>query len=426
MNRLGKLQKADVMWAAAIGLLVLLQFWWLPGKQPSASDSFSNAIEGKLGLYRILSRLLPNVRRESDNLLPATARTIVLIGPDRYPNDREKPQLARFVRSGGTLVFAPNWSNPDFDFPAVWLQTESRISDGDDETGPIDADAGRSQDQRRDSQSGKDDPTPPVELPGFWQPEKFLVTSPLLEGSVLWRTNAALRISDRVSAETLVQGTGESVEVAGWPVGNGYVLACSSADAFSNRSMLDELSAELAVRLIDYADQQSTLQMEFGEGFEIVINESLNASEAYRYTGILFSPALRSGTLQLMLVALLCAWFGFHRFGPARRIESPHRKNLTASAEAVGNLQYVSPDGGRVVGRYMEYIDSYLRRTYGHTVRLDAHDIIAMRTGLPLDEVRTALNHARRMVGADRVSSAQAARTIRWLARLHRNLQRTD
>ena len=104
VKRKRKRWPSDGWWAAAVALLILLQFWWLPGAPESAGDSYSNTSDGKLGLYRVLSQLWPDVRRESDTWIPDDSRTILLIGPDRYPNPRELEKLRQFVRQGGALV----------------------------------------------------------------------------------------------------------------------------------------------------------------------------------------------------------------------------------------------------------------------------------------------------------------------------------
>ena len=82
-------------------------------------------------------------------------------------------------------------------------------------------------------------------------------------------------------------------------------------------------------------------------------------------TGVLFSPSLRIGTLQLVLVAVLGIWLAFYRFGPAEDVSTLQRRSLTESAQAVGNLQYRLNDGGAVIRSYLEYIRSQLRRRYG-------------------------------------------------------------
>ncbi|MEZ6063727.1 MAG: DUF4350 domain-containing protein [Planctomycetaceae bacterium] len=118
MKKPRRLQKSDTCWLLAAAALVLLQFWWLPGDPGTPDDSYSNAIEGKRGLFETLHDLstagvLPPVRRESNRLIPDGNATLLVLSPDRYPNTHEQSELATWVYNGGTLLFAPNWSNPD-------------------------------------------------------------------------------------------------------------------------------------------------------------------------------------------------------------------------------------------------------------------------------------------------------------------------
>ena len=69
MKKKRRLQ-ADAIWAAGAALLILLQFWWLPGSPGSTVDSFSTGIDGKLGLFRALDRLFPRVEREKERPIP--------------------------------------------------------------------------------------------------------------------------------------------------------------------------------------------------------------------------------------------------------------------------------------------------------------------------------------------------------------------
>jgi hypothetical protein len=69
-----RLLQSDTFWGLAAALLVLLQFWWLPGEDGSAADSYSTTVDGKLGLYRTLSQLFPDVTRESVKVAPLSRR----------------------------------------------------------------------------------------------------------------------------------------------------------------------------------------------------------------------------------------------------------------------------------------------------------------------------------------------------------------
>jgi hypothetical protein len=121
-----RLLQSDTFWGLTAAILVVLQFWWLPGEDGSASDSYSTTVDGKLGLYRTLSGLFPIVERDALRVVPLEPACLVLTAPDRYPNDREQIELYQFVVDGGTLIFAPNWEHPDCEIPSLNIRTQDR------------------------------------------------------------------------------------------------------------------------------------------------------------------------------------------------------------------------------------------------------------------------------------------------------------
>ena len=53
MKKKRSLRRSDRFWAGLALLLVLLQFWWLPGEDGSAADSWSVTVDGKLaGVFK--------------------------------------------------------------------------------------------------------------------------------------------------------------------------------------------------------------------------------------------------------------------------------------------------------------------------------------------------------------------------------------
>ena len=119
-----RLQRADLFWFLAAGLIILLQFWWIPGTKSSPDDSYSKTITGQLGFYRILRQIYSNVDRESENLVPDSPCVAVLIAPNRLPTSDEEMQLFRFVSDGGTLIYAAPWSQNDGDLVKlkIWFE----------------------------------------------------------------------------------------------------------------------------------------------------------------------------------------------------------------------------------------------------------------------------------------------------------------
>ena len=134
------------------------------------------------------------------------------------------------------------------------------------------------------------------------------------------------------------------------------------------------------------------------------------------------SPLLRSGTLQLILVAVLLAWAGFHRFGPPLRTRREWRRSLAESATAVGNLQFMAGDGSTSVRQYFEWFTGEIHRRYGHSRVLEDSPQLARQTGLDQQQIVRALADAKLRSGQDFVTPADAAATIRRLARIHHRL----
>lgn len=483
MKKKRRLLQSDTFWGLAAALLVLLQFWWLPGEDGSAADSYSTTVDGKLGLYRTLSQLFPHVEREALRVVPEDSATLILVAPDRYPNAEEQQALYEFVYAGGNLLFAPNWMSPTFEegeltdpditipplgihlkyrprffgrttgapaVPTVPAATPPAAGSGENSTPAAESDAGSLDPQNGASSTSNtaNDPAalapdatdslpvtpnggPPVvsPVPGTTAApdeseaigHEIDATSNLVSGPVNFTSTATLELPAHFSTETLLTSSTGQAEAATWTIGYGRVLVCSSADLFSNRSLLYKDSRRLAVRLVEYCATNPTDEYA-EEHTSIVVSEYFNASDSFQSTGILFSPALRIGTLQLLLVAVLGIWMAFHRFGPATDVSNAQRRTLTESAQAVGNLQYRLRDGGVVVRGYLEYMNSHLRRRYGSQLRLDQSAILAARAGMDPEEVQRNLMEAQQMAGSSQLTSARAASSIRWLARLQQRL----
>ncbi|MDG1895341.1 MAG: hypothetical protein P8J37_10565 [Fuerstiella sp.] len=473
MKKKRRLQRSDAFWLTAVALLVLLQFWWVPGDPGSPDDTYSNSIEGKRGFFQTLedlsaANLFPPVQRESRQLIPKEPCTLVILSPDRYPNEHEQTELADFVVNGGTLLFAPNWADPDCSIPRLSIQTElwnlnaplsvaspatpakrpAPVDEADVEstllpaelsaeapdaavvetplTAPATTDTDDKSPNRMLEDAFKKNPaSPPQSRPQISEMSdtndlrdvhKFRASSHLIDGSVAWQTRAKM-VTGNIDPIVLVEASDQTVQAGAWSYGNGLVVVSASADVFSNRSMLDETQAELAIRLVEYAHEHHGDRP--GSAMTpVIVGEFLNASDAYRGTAVLISPSLRSGTLQLITVAILAGWFGFHRFGPPQRTNTSQRRSLTESAMAVGNLHFRTSSGGEAVHCYIEYMKTQLRRKFGRSVRLDDTDVLALRAGLEPAEVQQRIVNASRLDGASTVTASQAAAAIRDLSEL--------
>lgn len=513
MKKKRRLQRSDATWLGAVGLLVLLQFWWLPGDPGTPDDTYSNTIEGKRGFFQTLEGLsaagmLPEVTRESKKLIPDKTCTLVLLSPDRYPDDHEKEDLARFVMNGGSVVFAPNWEDPKFELMSLGIKLQPEYFYKEDTVfmGPNGtpvpvpptlgqkAEAEPSTEDEKDSAAGEtpENLTPEaeetLETPSAVAPKSadksaapsntqqvvmvpqtppplaedpaaedlidqavnppdlppqnpklsdrnkskltpisdFETESELVSGPVPWRTRASMHTLGR-STKVLVRSTSGTVQAASWNYGNGFVVLSASSDVFSNRAMLHPTQAELAVRLIEHAHSHHSRNYGSGPTTPIVVSEFLNASDSYTGTGVLMSPALRSGTLQLITIALLAGWFGFHRFGPATRNTTTQRRSLTESATAVGNLHFRTDSGSEVVRSYLEYMKTQLQKLFGQSIHLQDTARLAARSGLDSEVVDARIRHAIDLAGQRFTPPPEAAAAVRDLSeilnRLHGSRQ---
>ncbi len=474
MKKKRRLSRSDVTWITVAVLLVLLQFWWIPGDNGSATDSYSNAVDGKLGVYRVLSALFPDVRRETGRLIPQQPSVLLLAGADRSPTEAEQLELSRFVSDGGCLIFAPGYDSPETSLAPLHISTSERpdaalnssvtsaiatspvvgpgpaagagssengdVPSGGSGEGPVEeagavtasetppnadgqVDSGTAESTTSGGSGSGAQNGPAVTTAGNLRRAMLLTAgSSLIEGSVRFYSRAIVNTQGE-DWETLVTDESGSVQVAVRRHGRGWIVVSASPDVFSNRSLVQPLNCRLVVRLVERGMRtDSAAAGGLVGGMPVVISEYLNASDSYRSVGALLSPALRLATLQILLVAVLGVWLSFYRFGPARNRMTDQRRALSESAEAVGNLQYQLNDGGTVVRGYLEYVSNQLRRRHGSLVRLDDTEGLVARTGMSADEIRRELADIRTLASAERVAPVSAARAVRWLCRLQQRL----
>ena len=443
MKKKRRLQRSDRIWAGAALLLVLLQFWWLPGEDGSAADSYSATVDGKLALYRLAARLFPRVEREAQRMLPEENCVMLVLGPDVYPTQQQQSELSAWVRGGGCLVFAPNLRQPQVQLPELGIsigQLSAETGGGGVAEligggGVAEPSSETARSQKQAQQRSTPSVAPPGAVPAAEQVSEqaeirtvqVSVNNELSGGPVTFSTRSILSAPSGMQSQPLVRSVTAGDQVLEVRCGYGRVLVCATADLFSNRTLLDKAGQRLAVRLLERArrplpaDGENYWQPTFNGG-RIELSEYFNAADSYRSTGVLLSPAMRIGTLQLLLVAVLAIWLAFHRFGPTVAVEAAPRRSLTESAEAIGNLQYRLPDGGPLVGSYLGYLQGLLRKRFGAQVRLDDAVALSRRTGLEADVIRDELSRAMTLAGQPRTTIAAAAAMVRWLCRLQSRL----
>ncbi len=369
------------LWLTAVAFVIVLQFWWIPGQTYRASDSYSTMSDGKLGLFRVLERLFPEVTREADSLIPKGTQTMILVDPPTDLDSSTRFELNKFVSHGGTLVFAPGIESdigPYNEFGFDLMLHDSNIR------------------------------------------SKVSVTGPIVEGTRTWESNRKIKTRPYFSHTDLLTDTEGGVHATAIELGRGTVVACSGPEAFSNKAMLDPERAETAVRLIEYAHSLNTKSNRNTAG--IVICERMNDARTGDVWGILLGPALRHGSLQIVIIGLLVAWLGYEQFGPHRKRGKAGRKSLTDSAEALGNLQFRTKNGAQIVERYFEYVAMNARRSSGQLANLHSLDWLAARTGLPIEEVKTQMARIGNVLKSGSETPSNVSSIIRWLAIVQQRL----
>lgn len=423
VKKKSRLQPSDKAWGAVAVVLIVLQFWWLPGEAGSAADSYSTSVDGKLGLFRLLSELFPDVRRDALSPVPALPGTMLLITPDRLPTDAEERAMMTFVYSGGQLVVAADSMTGDLALSAFGIRCRpltrppslAEVSDTAADSSAI-------------PPTGVPSPAPPAveDTADAANPLRTgeAVTSVLTDDVVRVRCSAIVMPPERFDCETLAELSSGEVVASAWRLGRGSVLVVSAPDLFSNRSLLFAENRRLTVRLLEHV--RALVDPSVGDAGPIVLAEYFNASDSFQQTGVLFSPMLRVATLQLLLAAVLGIWLAFHRFGPAEFVGSLQRRSLADSAVAVGNLQYRIRDGGFAVASYLEYIRSRIRGRFGSSLNANDAAAIAARSGLPHQEIREQFQEAKELSEAPQVSASKAAAMIRWLAKLNARISSVE
>jgi hypothetical protein len=198
-------------------------------------------------------------------------------------------------------------------------------------------------------------------------------------------------------------------------------VVAASDQIFSNRVLAsrEDDSALLAYRIVEAA----------GPGRPVWFEEYLNTVGTSKVVGILLDPEFRHLTLQLGLLLLLFAWWGFRRFGPVQGAPKAERRSIVEHAVALGNLHFKAGTGGRLVGAYLDYFEretgllDFLRRpagaTRGERIRRAAARL-GHGTGTDPEKVGAVLLAAERARRRTNLTAAEALRRIRPLVTLKR------
>jgi len=383
------------IWPAALVLLVSLHFWFPDVGPELPDDTFSTTVTGKKAFYLLLrERAEQTVFRNTDRLSEALASldtddVLCLLGPARYPTDREWTQLLDWVADGGRLVVAARRDKPDFSIKRLDIKVHSHSK------------------QANRSQSHGMKPAGVKRTNTSAGTKEGVATRLVGADDFTWRSAADVIAPN--ADRTLVRSDGRSQAVL-QDYGNGTVVVVSSDFIFSNESIAfgDQANAELAFRLIE-----ST-----GPVWRVCIDESLNRSGTPKVVGLLLDPYLRPVTVQLMIVLLMFTWWRSRRFGPVLPVAVTARHNIVDHTDAAGLLNYRSRNAARALRGYLRQLfgELHLKSFRGHEDRV--LEPIAVRIGIPLQSLRNELQRAVKASRTETLDRKEAAALIRRLARI--------
>jgi hypothetical protein len=326
------------------------------------------------------------VDRNPEGLLPPDdAETLVILGPERYPDRVQWQMLYDWVSEGHALLFAAKWNDPEVELAAFGVQVKP----------------GYRAEEEAEEESSDSEPEPP--------PAEAELVTELAAGELEWRSTARIETS---SAEAEVWVTyNDSAQVIRQPVGSGMLIIACSDFIFNNVALAEGNNGVLAFRILELAEPIGP----------VYFDESLNAAGPPKIVGILFDEPLRPLTLQLIIFSVLFVWMGGRRFGPAVIERATPRRSLTEHAEALGNLHFKAGSGGRVVASYLEYFRQELRLTHEKSREAQA---LAERARVGRDSVKHVLTQAEQAAKNPNLAPAKAAWMVKSLAALKEKAER--
>jgi hypothetical protein len=418
---------SSAVWLAVLGAVLALHVWFPHVDAGPLNDTYNVDVGGRNAFYQYAKRLqsrgaLVAADRNHESLAslldgygPDT--TLCLLGPARYPTPREWKSLLEWVRSGGKLLVAARWEEAELTVPEVNVHVKStkpkvevdlfgsgRLRKGKHEKSADDSaekveKTEKNAEQDRGGES-KPDSSKPV------RPGGPLWTSLLADANFTWKTDGVI---EAPGTEVLVK-TGESPQAVRLYHGRGTIVLLATDYIFSNAALYERErhNGLLAVKLLQAA----------GTSDKILFDESLNATGTPRVVGVLFDPALRPATVQLLVILVVFGWQGSRRFGSLLPVAAPARHDVADHTNSLGNLYYKAHHSKGVLREYLEQLRTELRLRFsrGHAER--ALRPIADRARMSVEEVQRLLAAAEASAGRPRLTRREAAFFIRRLAQL--------
>ncbi len=402
-----RIWRIETLWVTLTFLVLLLGVWWIPGSASVKSDSYSSAFPGKRVFYQAMQRLGTDVHRSTDELIPRPGfeDRILILGPARYPSEQEWDELFYEVLDGATLVFAASATDPFVEIPQFGLtittqdllEEKAKLEELQQQGIEVEVE----EDEAELNESFLD-------ASSFSDLEDAVAETELVDHPVTWKSNAIFDLDSIGNWEVLLSSN-DHPQVVRQEVGMGTVLFCTSDEIFSNGAMVDSERALLAFRIVEATPV-------WGETF---IDETLNSSGVPKVVGILFTPAFRPITLQLILIGVLFGWIGARRFGPVYESMYSRRRSIVEHANALGVLYFRAHAGAHSLESMYEFLKLELRSLYGNGFRVDDAAAVARQVRMEPAEVAEllkAVKMAIRRGDAKAISNAEAGRLLKQLS----------
>jgi hypothetical protein len=413
---LSRARLRSLAWLALLAVVLSLHVWF-PRIDAEVNDTYNVDNGGRNALFQFVQRRLPDVSRNHDLLVSQLAwldheTTLCILGPARYPSPREWDAILRWVNSGGRLLFAAQWDDPELSVPALGVKITS--------TGikPIERVLGTDKSKKKKSEKSTGSP-PPAEVKSEEKSKPAADAVPADPSTSLttdliftWKSEGSIAAP---GAEVLVK-TGGGVQAVRIRHGSGTIVLTASDYIFSNAALFEEgqQNGFLVARLLEAT----------GTGDSLVFDESLNETGTPRVVGLLLDPVLRPMTIQLAVLIVIFGWRGNRRFGGLLPSLSTARHDVADHTNSLGNLYYKAHHSTGVLREYLEQLKTDLRLRYA-----GAHDgrilqPIAQQAGISLEEVKRRLAEAEAAARKPKLTRREAASHIRKLAVLRQAAQR--
>ncbi len=335
-------------WFVAVAFVLSLTIWWWPGRRPTPRDSYSSSRPGKLAFFETLRTLHPGVRRDLSSVL------------ELMQEDTETIVLLGPTRRLSPLEWNVAW---------YWLSEGGRLLYA----------------------PSADDPATEIEWLGLtidsWDGSAIEIEGWVFED---YKVDVLRRSGDRIQAVRI-------------EVDDGVLVVCANDEAFANDTLYKDPATAGAEAYARFAALDAREPIVFAEG--------ISAQGRPGVIGVLFSPFVRRLSLQLVLLAILFAWWGYRTFGPVRPPARASRRRIREHAEALAALHRRVPNHDHLVDEYINYVRQELG-VYNESNLRGAHG----------DRIRRALERARAVRSDGR---SRLPRVVQILATLLRDARRT-